>query len=107
MLGSDVGDWEVRRAFARTEWLGESVEAVTHGLIHQDYALAYHELMRSLDDEKKQGAETYQILKSLEWLERLESLERLIETKQMHNSKITKIVPFTDEELDWLLSSAT
>lgn len=98
MLGSDVGGWEVQRAFTRTKWLRGRVEAVTHGIIQRDYRLAYRELMRPSDDEEmKQSVETSQLM---------DSLERLIEkTKQMHNSKITKIVPFTDEELDWLLSS--
>ena len=100
MLGSDVGGWEVQRAFTRIRWLRECVEATTHGLIQQDHRLAYRELMRPLDDEEmKQPVETSPLM---------DSLERLIEkTKQMHNSKITKIVPFTDEELNWLLSSDT
>lgn len=99
MLGSDVGGWEVQRAFTRIKWLRECVEVTTHGLIQQDHRLAYRELMRPLDAEKMKQSETYRLI--------AESLERLIETKQMYNSKITKIVPFTDEELDWLLSSAT
>lgn len=99
MLGSDVGGWEVQRAFARTEWLRECVEVTTHGLIQQDHRLAYRELMRSLDNEE--------IKQSVETSEQMASLERLIKKTQMYNSKITKIVPFTDEELDWLLSSAT
>lgn len=41
--------------------------------------------------------------RSVETSQLMASLERLIEKKH----KITKIVPFTDEELDWLLSSAT
>ena len=98
MLGSDVSGWAVQRAFTQTKWLRECVEVTTHGLIHQDYGLAYHELMRPLGDEE--------IKRSVETSELMDPLERLI-TKQMHNSKITKIVPFTDEELDWLLSSAT
>lgn len=98
MLGSDVGGWEVQRAFARTEWLRKRVEVMTHAFIQQDYRLAYHELMRPLDDEE--------IKQSVDTSELMASLERLI-TKQVHNSKTTKIVPFTDEELDWLLSSAT
>lgn len=102
MLGSDVGGWAVQRAFAQTKWLRERVEVVTHAIIQQDYRLAYHELMRPLGDEEikqsKQSVETSQLMASL---------ERLIEKKQMYNSKKTKIVPFTDEELDWLLSSAT
>lgn len=100
MLGLDVGGWEVQRAFTRTEWLRERVEAVTHAMTQQDYRRAYLELMRPSDDEEmKQSVEASQLMASF---------ERLIEkTKQMHNSKITKIVPFTDEELDWLLSSDT
>lgn len=102
MLGSDVSGWAVQRAFAQTKWLRERVEVVTHAFIQQDYRPAYHELMRPLDVEEikqsKQSVETYQLMASL---------ERLIEMKQMYNSKITKIVPFTDEELDWLLSPAT
>ena len=98
MLGSDVGGWEVQRAFAQTKWLRERVEVVTHALIQQDYRLAYHELMRPLGNEEiKRSVETSQLMASL---------ERLI-TKRKHDSKIIKIVPFTDEELDWLLSSAT
>jgi hypothetical protein len=99
MLGSDVSGWAVQRSFTQTKWLRECVEAVTHALIQQDYGLAYHELMWPLGDEKiKQSVETSQLMASL---------ERLIEKKQMHNSKITKIVPFTDEELNWLLSPTT
>lgn len=97
MLGSDVGGWAVQRAFAQTKWLRERVEVVAHAIIQQDYRLAYHELMRPLGDEEIKRSETSALMASL---------ERLI-TKQMHNSKTTKIVPFTDEELDWLLSSAT
>lgn len=95
MLGSDVGGWAVQRAFAQTKWLRERVEVVAHAIIQQDYRLAYHELMRLLGDEEIKRSETSALMASL---------ERLI-TKQMHNSKTTKIVPFTDEELDWLLSS--
>lgn len=78
MLGSDVGGWTVQRPFDQTKWLREFAEA----------------------------AEAVKIKRSVETSALMASSERLI-TKQMHNSKTTKIVPFTDEELDWLLSSAT
>ena len=81
MLGSDVGGWTAQRPFDQTKWLREFAEAA-------------------------EAAEAVKIKRSVETSALMASSERLI-TKQMHNSKTTKIVPFTDEELDWLLSSAT